>query len=282
MILIAESGSTKTSWVSLGKPLEAFETEGINPFFLNAEQIQALVQPVFDSKLNQKVSKIFFYGTGITDASKGSIVKNGLRAALAYETEIETFSDMIAAARAALGTEPGIACILGTGSNSCLWNGQEIIYQIPPLGFWLGDEGGGGHLGKSLVQNYLHGKMSQAFKDRFVAAFGELSRLDILQKAYHEPKPNAYFASYVPFIKENQDLLEARDLVRISLVSFIELYLKRYPDLKNQSLAFVGSIAHFFKDLLIETLDEHQLRFRNIVRRPVDGLVAYHKELQDI
>ena len=148
MIVIAESGSTKTDWRLLDQNQTCYTSIGLNPYFVNAERISNEISPWISEIKN--ISEIHFYGTGITDQQKSDIIKEGILKALGYEVKIYTYSDVIAAAKSIFGKEEGLACILGTGSNSCHWKGTEIIFQIPPLGFWLGDEGSGGHLGKTL------------------------------------------------------------------------------------------------------------------------------------
>jgi glucosamine kinase len=278
MLLIAESGSTKTSWIVLSEPKVQFETKGINPYYQTAAEITELLKPHFNLHINVAIHQVYFYGTGITDISKGAIVQAGVKNALGYELPIEANSDVIAAARALFGDRAGIAGILGTGSNSCFWDGAKISHQVPPLGFWLGDEGSGGYLGKSLVLSYLHANMPDELRVLFIKKYGDLGRLDILQKAYKESRPNTYFASYTTFYSENPENLFIQELLDINFNLFFELYLLKYPMLLESELGFVGSVAFYFKENIEKIASKYGINNVKIIRKPIDGLVKYHQE----
>lgn len=277
MILIAESGSTKTDWRLLGeKTVAKTETIGLNPYFVDADQIADEIKPFIENCL-EKITEVHFYGTGITDDSKSEIVKTGILNALGYGTKVFTYSDVIAAARALFGRKEGIACILGTGSNSCLWDGEKISFQIPPLGFWLGDEGSGGHLGKLLLLDYLHKEMPGDMLEIFEKKYGVLTRSEILTKAYKEDKPNKYFASFSVFLSENRGKEYCKNIIRSSFSQYLEKYLLKYPHLTSQKVAFVGSIAHFYKDILVEICQEHHIEISKIIEKPMDDLQKFHQ-----
>lgn len=276
MILIAESGSTKTDWVLLGSKQEGFQTSGLNPYFISPDNVVTELQPHIH-KLS-KVSHIYFYGTGITDSSKGEIIGAGLIKALGYQPEINTYSDVVAAAKSLFGNHTGIACILGTGSNSCYWNGRLIAHQVPPLGFWLGDEGSGGYLGKSLILAYLHKELPEDLRKDFDQKYGRKDRLEILNHAYNESKPNRYFAQYSKFIGENISHPFCDTLVSNSFRLFFEKYLLKYPQIQTQPIGAVGSVAVIYKDILNKVAGEFNLNITKTVKKPIDELIKYHSE----
>ena len=276
MILIAESGSTKTDWRLLNTEGTNFTTAGLNPYFVTAEQVAAELLSHFVQHHDTHISEIHFYGTGITDDSKSAIIKEGILAALGYNTDIFTYSDVVAAARALFGNSSGIACILGTGSNTCFWNGTKIEFQIPPLGFWLGDEGSGGHLGKTLVLDYLHKEMPQNVRSIFEEKYGVLERTQILTKAYKEDKPNKYFASFSYFLYENDHENYCRELVAKSFEQFLEKYLLKYPNISTAPIGFVGSVAFYYSEILQEICEKHQLQIFKIIEKPIEELVKFH------
>ena len=277
MILIAESGSTKTDWRLLGeKTVAKTETIGLNPYFVDADQIAYEIKPFIENCL-EKITEVHFYGTGITDDSKSEIVKSGILKALGYETKVFTYSDVIAAARALFGRKEGIACILGTGSNSCLWDGEKISFQIPPLGFWLGDEGSGGHLGKLLLLDYLHKEMPGDILEIFEKKYGILTRSEILTKAYKEDKPNKYFAGFSVFLSENRENVYCKKLIENSFSQYLEKYLLKYSQRAEYQIAFVGSIAFFYKDILEEICKKHGIEISKIIEKPMDELQRFHQ-----
>ena len=278
MILIAESGSTKTDWRLVDLEKTKFTTLGLNPYFVNSQQIADELTPAFNLIKDLKIKEIHFYGTGITDESKSTIIKNGIEKALGYPTIIYTYSDVIASAKALFGKKSGIACILGTGSNSCYWESEKIRFQIPPLGFWLGDEGSGGHMGKLLVLDYLHKEMPEKVRILFELKFGKMERHEILTKAYQEEKPNKYFSSFSIFLFENQKLDYCKNLIWNSFQQFIDKYLKKYPQLANSEIGFIGSIAYYYKNILTEVCKKNNIFISIIIEKPIEKLVQFHQE----
>jgi glucosamine kinase len=276
MVLIAESGSTKTDWRLLTQDSSSYTSIGLNPYFVDAERIAAEISP-WMSKI-ENLKEVHFYGTGITDLEKSEIIKQGIIKALGYTVEIYTYSDVIAAAKSIFGNEEGVACILGTGSNSCFWNGTAITFQIPPLGFWLGDEGSGGHLGKSLILDYLHNEMPLEVRTQFEKKHGIVERVSIMTKSYKEALPNKYFANYTYFIFENLHFEYCTTLVKNSFEAFFQKYLLKYPGLKDEKIGFVGSVAFYFQDILKEICKNHGISIYKIIEKPMDGLVHFHQE----
>lgn len=274
MIIIAESGSTKTDWVFIDaeNQQKRYSTMGLNPYFTDENTIYEAIKNTLPQIIEQ--TQLYFYGTGITDNLKAEIVKNGIRKLYPNLKSINTYSDVVAAAKSVLGNSMGVVCILGTGSNSCHWNGKKIDFQIPPLGFWLGDEGSGAHMGKQLVLKYLHNSMPPNIKTLFEIKYGKLDRLDVLSSM--KEKPSTYFASYSPFIAENIEVHFIESIVIDSLKEFFEKYLSRYPHIEEETVSFVGSIADIYKKQLLQIAQEKHIKVGEIISKPIDGLVKYH------
>lgn len=275
LILLAESGSTKTDWRLLGQ--HSFETIGLNPYFVNSDTVAKELQDHIYDLTSEEVKEVHFYGTGITDPSKGEIIAEGIRKCLGQNVKVHTYSDVIAAARSLFGDGQGIACILGTGSNTCLWTGKEIGYQVPPLGFWLGDEGSGGHLGKSLILAYLHREMPSTTREAFENNYGPKDRLEILDHAYKRERPNKYFAAYSYFLLENESDPWCKNLIESCFIQFFEKYLLKYPQVREVSLGSVGSIAHHYRHHLEKVALHYDLKFSKIVQKPIEELAIYHQ-----
>ncbi len=278
MILIADSGSTKTSWcLTNGDDFtEYYSTGGLNPFFRSTEEIVDELRINLLPKTGINIDHIFFYGAGIINPEKGDIVKKAL-SELYTRAEIEAESDLLAAARSTCGKEKGIACILGTGSNSCLYNGVEIIEHVPPLGFILGDEGSGSALGRKLVGDFLKGVMpeniSEEFKNRFQVTYAEF-----LEGVYKKEKPNQFLAQFVPFINENISEGYCVNLLENSFQEFITRNILMYSDFREQPLSFVGSVAFYFQNQLKNVLNKNQLRLKTVLKEPLNGLIKFHTE----
>jgi glucosamine kinase len=278
-ILIADSGSTKTEWrlVVDGQPTVAIRTDGLNPYFQDEDQLRQTLQTQLLPNLPPLTTSVVvhFYGTGCTGPASNDRMANAIKATLPTESTINVASDMLGAARGAAGTEPGIVCILGTGANVCFFDGHQLTTPSYALGFWLGDEGSGGNLGKRLVTAFLHGQLPpdlhQAFTDQF-----PLDRLTVLDHAYNKPYPNRYFAHFVPFLSAHRSHAFVRELVRAAFTDFVQLYVLRMPEYDQTPIHFVGSVAYYFADWLREVLADHQLLPGQFVQVPIDGLVSYH------
>ncbi|NQU52869.1 MAG: ATPase [Bacteroidetes bacterium] len=276
MILIADSGSTKTSWFySDGENHpEKISTLGINPFFRTTKDIVAELQKDLIPKVNSGISEIYFYGAGVINEEKGAVIKFALHK-LYPSAKIEVYSDLLAAARATLGKERGIACILGTGSNSCLYNGKDIAEQVSPLGFILGDEGSGAVLGRKLVGDYLKGIMPENISQKFQKQY-PFSYSEILENVYKKEKPNKFLARFVPFLNENKNDGYCNELVENSFNEFIQRNVKQYSDFNKLEISFVGSVAYFFQEQLKSVLSNNKLKLGVIVKEPLEGLTQYH------
>ena len=274
MILIADSGVTKTEWCMITDHLttETLVTQGINPFYQEAENITSILLKEFTGA--RKFEAIFFYGSGCINQEKQDIVRKGLLGIFESET-IFVGSDLLAAAHALCQTNTGIACILGTGSNSCYYNGSEIVDNVSPLGFILGDEGSGAVLGKKLVGDVLKKQLPQFLVDRFFEMYQTTAAI-ILENVYKKPFPSRYLAGFTRFLSENIAVPEIELLVTNAFREFISRNLMKYPGIGQVPIHFTGSIAFFFKEQLRKTLEEQGLILGNIEKAPMTGLIRYH------
>ncbi len=276
MILIADSGSTKTSWFFFkdSNHSEKISTNGINPFFRTTESIVAELQKELIPKTGTSVSEIFFYGAGIIDSKKAQTIKDALQQLFAT-AKIEVESDLLAAARATFQYEKGIACILGTGANTCLYNGQQIIDHVPPLGFILGDEGSGAVLGRKLVADYLKGIMPDDLSQKFSNQF-QLNYTGFLESVYKKERPNKFLAQFTPFLYNNINNDYCVNLVIDSFKNFIERNIKLYSGYQDETIRFVGSVAYYFQPQLKEAMQLTGLNYGGVLKEPLDGLKKFH------
>ncbi|MCK9411865.1 MAG: ATPase [Prolixibacteraceae bacterium] len=276
MILIADSGSSKCSWrlISGNGDSSAIYTSGINPFFRTTTSIyDELVLKLRPFSI-VGIERIFFYGSGIINDEKASIIRLALQK-LFPDARIKLYSDVVAAARSIFGTSGGIACIIGTGSNACLYDGERVVSGISPLGFILGDESSGAVLGKKLLGDYFKEVMPASLRTRFDIKY-RLTREEALQRVYKMEKPNHFLASFAPFLSEEIATEYAQDLVKTSLIEFFERNVTKIAGYHLYPIGFVGSIAFYFKELVLEICSMYQLNCVSILQEPMEGLVKYH------
>ncbi|MDD4970134.1 MAG: ATPase [Paludibacter sp.] len=276
MILIADSGSTKTNWCLTENSviLKHIFTKGISPFYQTEEEIvRELEVSLIPFLKGVKIDQIFFYGTGCSFPDKIAIVSGALGWHF-KNVSIEVQSDLLGAARSLFLSTKGIACILGTGSNSCLYDGTEIVENISPLGFILGDEGSGAVLGKILIADCLKNQLPEALKDKLLASY-ELNAQMILENVYKKPFPNRFLAKLTPFLLENITEPSIYKIVYDSFDAFFLRNVMQYP-LENVQVGFVGSIAHYFGDILKVVASKRGITISQVVQNPMDGLVKYH------
>lgn len=282
ILLLADSGSTKTEWCLLlpGQPPRLYRTDGLNPYFLTQEQLQQTLQaqllPQLPALPNPTHLDLFFYGAGCANDLLNSRVETAIRAVIPNARAVFVASDMLGAARSVAGHSPALVGIMGTGANVCYFNGDQIVSPPYSLGFWLGDEGSGGNLGKRLVTTFLHGLLPPDLHTSFTTQY-QLDRLLVLDHAYNQPNPNRYFASFAPFLKQHQQHPFVAQLVAQAFTEFVQLYVRRLPHDTATPIHFVGSIAYHFQPLLNAVLAQQQLLPGQIVQAPMDGLIAYHR-----
>ena len=276
MILISDSGSTKTDWcvVDKGEIVRRIATAGINPFFQSEEEIAGEVEKnLLPALEGLAVTSVSFYGAGCAFPEKNEVVRRAINRYLPVPVEVG--SDLLAAARALCGDEAGIACILGTGSNSCLYDGKGIVRNISPLGFILGDEGSGAVLGKLLVGDVLKNQLPEALKDAFFAEFG-LTPAVIMEKVYKQPFPNRFLASLSPFLIRHIEEPAISGLVNDSFRKFFTRNVMQY-DYRSYPVHLLGSVAWYYREQLEAVAGELGIRLGAIVQSPLAGLVAYHR-----
>lgn len=277
-ILIADSGSTKTDWVLLdnNNVIFQYQTIGFNPYFQSSEDIDdELKQKLIPVLLDQlhKVDHVHYYGAGCSTTDKIQVIKQGLYLAFG-NLHFDVNHDLLAAARALCGKEKGIACILGTGSNSCLYDGKEIIENVPSVGFMFGDHGSGAVIGKTFVQYYFDKKLPHHLEVAFENA--GYHREIILENVYKRPMPSRYLASINNFVKEFNNDSYIRDLIRSCFIDFFDGQVSKYTNAKSLPVNSVGSIGYYYKDLLAEAAKEKGFTIGNIIKSPIDGLIKYH------
>lgn len=276
MILIADSGSTKTDWVLLENTNSSFIfTKGINAYYMTSEHIGEMLQAELLPQVSaNKVNAVFFYGSGCSTEAKcakiGSILKS-----LFPNAQVEVNHDMFAAARALCDNKPGIACILGTGSNSCVYDGHSITRQMVSLGYFFGDEGSGTHLGKLLITDYLKDEMPDDIAEKLTDQHN-LSLEYILDCIYNSNAPNKFLASFAPFIQENYRHPYIKQLVTNSFDDFFKVGIMRFTGYQQMEVNFAGSIAFHFKDILLEVGKKHNLKINRIQKSVIEGLRDYH------
>ncbi|HVK97764.1 MAG TPA: hypothetical protein VM368_08100 [Flavisolibacter sp.] len=277
-ILIADSGATKAEWYYLFNGTgKTFFTQGISPYFLSTEGIAEIVENELAKKIkNQDLDAIYFYGTGCANANNAKSVKKALSKVFPSAKKIDVQTDLMAAARAVCGNEKGIACILGTGSNSCYYNGKKIVKNSPGLGYVLGDEGSGAYLGKKVIQYYLYNTFDEDLRSRFDAKFVTTTS-EILDNVYKKPLPNRYLATYTLFLAENRGHYMIENIIEDGLNDFFFHHLCKYGEVWKYPVNFVGSVANGFKDVIKELCASYEFELGTILKNPMQGLVKYHK-----
>lgn len=277
MILVADSGSTKTEWKILkdGVPHESIFSSGINPYFLSDKEIYELFLKEINDLSRYTFRKLYYYGTGCNSDSKNNTVREALKRFFSAG-EIFIGSDLLGAARSLCQNEPGIACIMGTGSNSCFYNGSEIVSNVSPLGYILGDEGGGAVIGRKLVAGILKKQVPQNVINCFFDTY-KLTPAEILENVYMKPFPNRFLGQFARFISSNIEIPELQDIITSCFDDFIRRNVLQYPEAKVLHVHFTGSIAYHFKPFLEDLLTKNNLKRGIITLSPMENLMKYHK-----
>lgn len=282
MYLIADSGSTKTDWCLCDGStiLTTIQSQGINPYHQAEETIEQVLREELLPQLikspeykDQHAIKVIYYGAGCANETACNRVKEAIYKVLNTK-DITIHSDLLGAARALCGHEEGIACVLGTGSNSCLYNGKEITANIPPLGYILGDEGSSAVLGRRLVGDCLKNQLPEAIRNEFLTEY-QLTQEIILEKVYRQPLANRFLASLTPFLSKHKEVPEIHRLLVESFTDFFVRNVKQYrrPWLP---IHFVGSIANAFSTELKEAAESLGMELGTIMQSPMEGLIKYH------
>ncbi len=278
MILIADSGSTKTDWSLIdasGIPQRLPQTAGINPYQQQPREIIETLKAHLPTDSPKLVKQVYFYGTGCALPKQQQLVKEALTEVFTH-AKVVVEHDLLGAVRSMCGHQPGIACILGTGANACSYDGQQITSPPRSLGYILGDEGSGAYFGKQLVIDFLQEAMPVDLRVDFFEQYA-LDRSSVLEHVYQKPYPNRYLASFAPFMKAHLTNPYIKQLLTRGFSDFLEKYVLTLPDFSpGQALYFTGSVAWHFDEALRQTASRKQLYIANIIKNPMEGLIAYH------
>ncbi|MCP4551421.1 MAG: hypothetical protein GY834_05135 [Bacteroidetes bacterium] len=277
MILIADSGSSKTEWALLKKGnLQAkLQTDGFNPNYYSVSYLSTLVEKEIANDFDiEGITHLFFYGSGCSSKKNIDVINTVLRT-LFKKTSIRIESDLLGASRSLFNRNKGIAAILGTGSNSCVYDGERIIQRVPSLGFILGDEGSGNNLGKRFLIDYSKNKLPLILKEKFDSKF-QYSFDNIVDQIYHQPRPIKFLASLCPFIAENNESDYINQLIKSSFSEFFTSNILRFDEYLNIPIKFTGSIAEVFAKELNEVAQSFGLKISDIEKNPMPGLIRYH------
>lgn len=280
MILIADCGSTKIDWCILkgDKLVKQFFTTGVNALLMPEDKIRA----TFETELKPQVEgaeifEVYYYGAGCLSEEICSNVSRSIASVIPSATTISVNSDLLAAARALCGRNPGIACILGTGSNSCYYDGEKICDNVSPLGYILGDEGSGAVLGKLLVGDVLKKQLPAELCEKFLKQFN-LDRMKIIENVYKKPAPNRFLASLSPFLIQNIEEPAIHRLVLNAFKSFFVRNIENYANFKEVPVSFVGSVGFYYREVLDEAAKALDITIGTVIKSPMEGLLKYHSK----
>lgn len=275
--LIADSGATKAEWCLItGSKKKTIYTEGISPYFLSTEQITALLQQQLAPKLkNTVIDEIYYYGTGCASTDNARSVKKAVTSVFPG-ARVEVNHDLMAAARALCGRQKGLACILGTGSNSCYYDGKKIVRNSPGLGYVLGDEGSGAYLGRKVIQYYLYNTFDEDLRSRFDFTY-TTTAAEILENVYKKPLPNRYLAGFARFLADNRGHYMVENIIEDGLNDFFFTHLCKYKEVWTMPVSFTGSIAFGFKDVLQQLCQSYEFELGKVIKAPMEGLIEYHR-----
>ena len=277
MILVADSGSTKCDWKLVNddrKVVEFFQTRGFNPFFESSREIfDELQRSEYLQACSNDVTELYYFGAGCSSPARKEILQIALRL-MFRNADVVVEHDLLGAALATCDDRPGIACILGTGSNAGFFDGRRLDDDVHALGYLLGDEGSGSYFGKKLLADYLYNKLPPKIREQLESRY-DLDKERIFDSVYKNPKPNIYLASFGRFLSDNQDHYYVRNLVMQGLLEFIDIHVCRFPEYQKVPVHFVGSIAYFFEDILRNVAERKGLIMGKIVKEPIHNLTDY-------
>lgn len=279
MILIADSGSTKTDWACVSKDGGTridFKSLGYNPNYISGDEIEKDILDSLPAGFpTDKVHEIYFYGAGVTELQY-DFMRGVLKRVFTNAGEVFIAMDLLASARALLGREAGFAAILGTGTNSCLYDGTDITLNIDSLGFILGDEGSGGYIGKTLIRDFIRFDQPEEVRKEVAELLGKNGD-ELIDQIYTKPFPNRYCAQFCKFVGDNRHRFPYYyNLLKSSFKDFFDKIVSHYPDYRSYKLNCVGSVGYYYKDVLKEAADEAGMELGRIIRAPLDDLVKFH------
>lgn len=278
MILIADSGSTKCDWIlmdSSGKRYGSFSSMGFNPYFHNEDLIEKELKahPSIASQANE-VKVVFFYGAGCSTDKLNSIIVRGLTRVF-VNAKIHVDHDLVGAAYSTYDGNPAISCILGTGSNSCFFDGEKIYEEVPSLAYILGDEGSGSYFGKRLLREFYYKKLPLEIHQAFAKEF-TLTKDEFISRIYNQPNANVYLASFMKFIGKFSDHAHVQQWMREGMTEFLDIHVQCFENYRDVPTHFVGSVAFYFQNILRETCEKMDINMGRVIQKPIDGLVDYH------
>jgi glucosamine kinase len=282
MLLIADSGSTKTDW-ALTDPstgtTHLYHTIGYNPYFIDSEAVyHSLSENLVKDFDANKVSQVFFYGAGCSTDAKKDVLHKALIRVFPKAQEIFVGHDLLGSCRSLLGKEKGFAAILGTGANTCLYDGKDCVMNIDSLGYLLGDEGSGSYIGKKFVRDFMRRRLEPQLQQRFKERFNIENNEQIFQTLYTTQFPNRYLASFCKFADEYMDHPYIKNKVRDSFNDFFKNLVSKYPNYKEYTFNCVGSVGFVFKEILVEVAVSYDMKIGKVIPSPMQDLVNYHLE----
>ncbi len=274
--LIADSGATKAEWCLLdGSRKKTIFTQGISPYFLNSDQIRTLLLKELCPFLKKtNIDEVYYYGTGCANPANAKMIRKSVQETFPGAS-VQVTHDLMAAARSLCGRQKGVACILGTGSNSCYYDGKKITKNSPGLGYVLGDEGSGAYLGKKVLQYYLYKTFDDEIKLKFNKKY-KTNAVEILENVYKKPLPNRYLASFVIFLAENRGHYMIENIIEDGLNDFFFNHLVKYKETSALPVSFVGGVAYGFKDVLQQLCVTYKVKLGKVLKNPMEGLIEYH------
>lgn len=278
MIIIADGGSTKTNWCLLDDSNKKiyFNTEGYNPYFVDSEYIVNSLKKGLPSDLPfDDITEVNYYGAGVHNEEKVEVVEAAMEKVFP-NAKVEVGHDLLAAARALLRDQPGFAAILGTGTNTCIYDGEEITHHIDSAAYILGDEGSGSYIGKKLLTDFIRGLMPDAVEKLFFETY-KLTPDEIMDNVYTKPLANRFCASFSKFVYDNNVNIEyTRSIVEEAFGTFFSNLVSKYPNYQNYTFNCIGSVAYNFRNVLEDTASQYGMKVGKIIRSPIDDLVDYH------
>ncbi len=278
MFVVADMGSTKTDWafVDQDKKVTLIKTQGFNPYFYSTEDIKLLLAPEFADKdiAWDKISNVYFYGSGCSAGEKCELVKNAL-SPFFPKANIFVTHDLLGSAHALCGREKGVACILGTGANTCLYDGEKIVANVTSAGFLLGDEGSGADLGRELIKYYLYGELPKDIEQIFENEY-KITRQSLVGEVYSTKHPNAYCATYSRFLAAHKENAVIQKLIEERFDEFFKRHVSKYEGYQKLPINFIGSVAFYFSAQLEKVAKKYGTQLGIIIQTPMEKLIDFH------
>ena len=278
MQLIADSGSTKTDWRLIDNDtITQFSCIGLNPDFVTTNEVEKVVKNTFPNLRVENISSIYFYGSGCSSPARNALIENGLSAVFA-SAKVNVYHDLLGAARAACGNSEGIAGILGTGCNSCLFDGENIVKNYRSGGFIIGDEGGGVDIGRRIIKAFIEERFDEDLKMRFDKRY-KINIDEILENLYKKPQPNKYLASFSRFAFHNKEHPFIAQIIEKSIQAYFDERILRFDKATEIPLNLVGSIAFYYQEIIRKVAIKNKVNIGRIIEKPISGLTLYHSDI---